>query len=117
MSTFSGVVAMAEPAAEVLPKLVSVGVTPTGAAFGRRLLIDVPTLRFAALEGLASRVAKATAAPALVLLGQTGADAYLIAELGAAGPVRRVEYDRDAEPQWTSSGTPQPWEADLHFAQ
>jgi len=90
---------------------------PTGAALGRRLFIEVPTLRLAALEGLASRVAKVTAAPALVLLGQTGADAYLIAEFGAAGPVRRLEFSRDAEPPWRCSGESRPWEADLHLAQ
>ena len=117
MSTFSCVVPMAEPGAQALAKLLAIRVTPTGAPTTRRLLIDVPMLRLAALESLAHRVAEVTVAPALALLGQTSLDVYVVAEFGASGLVRRLEFSRDADPQWTSSGAPRPWEADLHFAQ
>jgi hypothetical protein len=117
MSTFSGVVATLQPVAAALTKLARIGVTPTGHVLDEKLLIEVPTLRLDVLGGLARKVVETTDAPAFVLLGQTSADVYVVEEFASSSPTRRLEFNRDEEPQWTYSGAPRPWETDLHFAQ
>src|SRR6185437_14304488 len=99
-----------------LGKLAPIGVKPTGHALGEKILVDVPTLEVEVLEGLARKIVEATNAPAFILLGQTSADVYVVEELSTPGVTRRLEFSRDSEPQWTLTGAPCSWEADLHFA-